>query len=372
MLEHAARPTSRRRRASSVESLALPALRAQARGLGEPPAGQLPGAAWQVPQVRCAPSAGSTRWSNCSPACCSRPASGASAPGSKAAWRWCFSGFLVAMAGIDLRTTWLPDQLTLPLLWVGLLASLVTVFVDPVSAILGAAAGYLEPVERVLAVQAGHRQGRHGLRRLQVARRARRLVRHQGDPADPADLVAGRRGDRRRPGCCSRARTGPRRSPSAPTWRSPAGSSSSPASDLFGMYLTLGHERADMAAFVVAVTGGIASGKSAVTALFEARWASSSPTPTGRARAVVTAGQPALAEIAARFGAELHRARRHASTGCACARWRSPTRWPARALEAITHPRIRAALEGGVPATRWAPTRSPPFPLLAESGSIAA
>ena len=54
-----------------------------------------------------------------------------------------FTGILVAASGIDLRTTWLPDQLTLPLLWIGLLASLVTVYVDPVSAILGAAAGYL-------------------------------------------------------------------------------------------------------------------------------------------------------------------------------------------------------------------------------------
>ena len=54
-----------------------------------------------------------------------------------------FSATLVALSGIDLRTTLLPDALTQPLLWVGLLASLVTVFVDPVQAILGAAAGYL-------------------------------------------------------------------------------------------------------------------------------------------------------------------------------------------------------------------------------------
>jgi leader peptidase (prepilin peptidase)/N-methyltransferase len=54
-----------------------------------------------------------------------------------------FSAFLVAMAGIDLRTTYLPDQLTLPFLWIGLLISVGTVFVDPVSSILGAAAGYL-------------------------------------------------------------------------------------------------------------------------------------------------------------------------------------------------------------------------------------
>lgn len=54
-----------------------------------------------------------------------------------------FTAALVALSGIDLRTTLLPDQIVLPLLWLGLLASLVTLFVDPVSAILGGAAGYL-------------------------------------------------------------------------------------------------------------------------------------------------------------------------------------------------------------------------------------
>jgi leader peptidase (prepilin peptidase) / N-methyltransferase len=54
-----------------------------------------------------------------------------------------FTAALIALSGIDLRTTLLPDQITQPLLWLGLLASLVTVFVDPVSAILGAALGYL-------------------------------------------------------------------------------------------------------------------------------------------------------------------------------------------------------------------------------------
>src|SRR4249919_1225574 len=54
-----------------------------------------------------------------------------------------FAAALVALSGIDLRTTYLPDQLTYPLLWLGLLASVITVYVDPVSAILGAAVGYL-------------------------------------------------------------------------------------------------------------------------------------------------------------------------------------------------------------------------------------
>ena len=54
-----------------------------------------------------------------------------------------FTWTLIAAAGIDARTQLLPDQLTLPLLWLGLVLSLVPVFVTPTSAIVGAAIGYL-------------------------------------------------------------------------------------------------------------------------------------------------------------------------------------------------------------------------------------
>ena len=54
-----------------------------------------------------------------------------------------FTAILIAASGIDLRTTLLPDTLTLPLLWLGLLISLLPVFVDSQAAIIGAAAGYL-------------------------------------------------------------------------------------------------------------------------------------------------------------------------------------------------------------------------------------
>ena len=54
-----------------------------------------------------------------------------------------FSAFLVALTGIDLRTTLLPDQLTYPLLWTGLGLATMTLFVSPVQAIFGAMAGYL-------------------------------------------------------------------------------------------------------------------------------------------------------------------------------------------------------------------------------------
>lgn len=50
---------------------------------------------------------------------------------------------LVSLSGIDLRTQLLPDQITLPLLWAGLLISLSHLFVGATSSILGAAIGYL-------------------------------------------------------------------------------------------------------------------------------------------------------------------------------------------------------------------------------------
>ncbi|MDF2178419.1 A24 family peptidase [Aliiglaciecola sp. CAU 1673] len=53
------------------------------------------------------------------------------------------SWMLVAMIFIDLDRMLLPDQLTLPLLWLGLLASLGVTHVSPTDAIIGAAAGYL-------------------------------------------------------------------------------------------------------------------------------------------------------------------------------------------------------------------------------------
>lgn len=50
---------------------------------------------------------------------------------------------LIALAGIDVRTQLLPDQMTLPLLWLGLLLSLFPLFVDSHASIIGAIIGYL-------------------------------------------------------------------------------------------------------------------------------------------------------------------------------------------------------------------------------------
>ncbi|MBA4112413.1 MAG: prepilin peptidase [Verminephrobacter sp.] len=58
---------------------------------------------------------------------------------------WCgFAALLVSLAFIDWDTTLLPDDLTLPLLWAGLLASaLQWIDVPLYSSVVGAAAGYL-------------------------------------------------------------------------------------------------------------------------------------------------------------------------------------------------------------------------------------
>ncbi|ALR09635.2 prepilin peptidase [Xylella fastidiosa] len=54
-----------------------------------------------------------------------------------------FSCFLVALAGIDLRTRLLPDQLTLMLMWLGLIGSADNLFMAAKPALLGAVVGYL-------------------------------------------------------------------------------------------------------------------------------------------------------------------------------------------------------------------------------------
>lgn len=64
-------------------------------------------------------------------------------------WGWplaaalIFTWALIALSLIDFDHKLLPDSITLPLLWLGLLLSLGTVFTDMRSSIIGGAAGYL-------------------------------------------------------------------------------------------------------------------------------------------------------------------------------------------------------------------------------------
>jgi leader peptidase (prepilin peptidase)/N-methyltransferase len=64
-------------------------------------------------------------------------------PGWALAGALLFTWALLAAAFIDLDTTLLPDDITLPLLWLGLLLNLRATFVPLEDAVIGAAAGYL-------------------------------------------------------------------------------------------------------------------------------------------------------------------------------------------------------------------------------------
>jgi leader peptidase (prepilin peptidase) / N-methyltransferase len=54
-----------------------------------------------------------------------------------------FTWAIVALTFIDFDTQLLPDQITLPLLWLGLIVNLIATFTDLGSAVVGAVAGYL-------------------------------------------------------------------------------------------------------------------------------------------------------------------------------------------------------------------------------------
>jgi dephospho-CoA kinase len=120
-----------------------------------------------------------------------------------------------------------------------------------------------------------------------------------------------------------------------------------------------------MADAVVAVTGGVASGKSAATRAFEALGIAVVDADVA-ARAVVAPGEPALAAVAARFGPDvllpdgsLDRAamRRLAFS--------DPTN--RRDLEALLHPPIRRWLQAACAAAPG-PYAVAAIPLLAEGG----
>jgi len=54
-----------------------------------------------------------------------------------------FTWSLIALSGIDLEHQLLPDDITYPLLWLGLLVNIFMLFAGMISALLGAMAGYL-------------------------------------------------------------------------------------------------------------------------------------------------------------------------------------------------------------------------------------
>ena len=124
-----------------------------------------------------------------------------------------------------------------------------------------------------------------------------------------------------------------------------------------------------MAGVIVAVTGGVASGKSAASDAFAARGIVVADADVA-ARQVVEPGEPALAEIVARFGAGSLDAEGRLDRAAMRARvFADPS--ARKALESILHPRIRLWLES---ACRDAagPYVVAAIPLLAEGGGRAA
>jgi dephospho-CoA kinase len=124
-----------------------------------------------------------------------------------------------------------------------------------------------------------------------------------------------------------------------------------------------------MARFIVAITGGIASGKSEVSRLFADRGVAVADADVV-SRALVEPGQPALREIVARFGRGV--LRDDGSLDRAALRRRIFDDESARRdLEAILHPRIRRALHDASTAASSA-YAVVVIPLLAEGGGRSA
>ncbi len=120
-----------------------------------------------------------------------------------------------------------------------------------------------------------------------------------------------------------------------------------------------------MSNFIVGLTGGIASGKSEVSRRFEALGITVADADIA-AREVVAIGSPGLAAIAALFGGEVLQA--DGSLDRAYLRQRvfaNPDE--RRALEAITHPAIRARVRGICEAAN-SPYAIAAIPLLTEAG----
>jgi dephospho-CoA kinase len=117
--------------------------------------------------------------------------------------------------------------------------------------------------------------------------------------------------------------------------------------------------------FCVALTGGIASGKSAVCARFAALGVHVIDADVV-ARELVAPGMPALREIVAEFGADM--LDRNGDLDRAAMRERVFTDAGARhRLEAILHPRVRAVLRERASSARSAYVMLA-IPLLVESG----
>lgn len=124
-----------------------------------------------------------------------------------------------------------------------------------------------------------------------------------------------------------------------------------------------------MSAFVIGLTGGIASGKSTVDRLFRERGIVVADADVA-ARDAVAPGSEGLAEVVGAFGAGVLAADQGLDRAAMRRRvFDDPD--ARRTLEAIVHPRVRSALEAACAAADG-PYAIASIPLLAEAGGRAA
>lgn len=124
-----------------------------------------------------------------------------------------------------------------------------------------------------------------------------------------------------------------------------------------------------MSAYVVAVTGGVASGKTEVTRRFEALGVAVADADVA-ARQAVASGSPGLAEVVAAFGEEVLGPDGELARAEMRARVFNDTQARLK-LEAIVHPRVRQHLQAQCAAAAGAYAVAA-IPLLSEIGGRAA
>lgn len=120
-----------------------------------------------------------------------------------------------------------------------------------------------------------------------------------------------------------------------------------------------------MSGYVIGLTGGVASGKSALERAFAARGIGIADADRV-ARDIVEPGEPALAEVVARFGAGVLQADGRLDRAALRARVFGND-GERRALEAILHPRIRLRMQA-ICEEATSPYAIATIPLLTEGG----
>ena len=305
--------------------------------------------------------------------------------------------FLIALSGIDLRTQLLPDQLTLPLLWLGLIAAS-TISTSgrsrrcwarsPATSACGRCGGCSSssPARKAWATATSSCWPRSapgsGLNGILPTILLSSLVgaiigsvwlamkgrdRATPIPFGPYLAIAGWIvffwGEQmvdaymRVSQACRSAPWARSRCPAGAPWARPLSMATWQTGEAVARRVR-SYMMPRMSDFLIGLTGGVASGKSEVTRRFEALGVVVADADLV-ARAAVAPGSDGLAEVVRACSAARCWRPTAASTARRCAGACSPTTRRARRLEAIIHPRVRIALQQRLPSRRPVRMRSP-------------